>query len=69
MCDEEGDSIFFGNAHGMEDTLARLDQLPDKKWLKGKNLLGAFFYDEQEQRMKIQPLSILTDTGVVRLLY
>lgn len=53
----------------MEDTLARLDQLPDKKWLKGKNLLGAFFYDEQEQRMKIQPLSILTDTGVVRLLY
>ena len=48
---------------------ARLDQLPDKKWLKGKNLLGAFFYDEQDQRMKIQPLSILTDTGVGRLLY
>ena len=69
MCDEEGDSIFFGNAPGMEDTLARLDQIPDKKWLKGKNLLGAFFYDVQEQRMKIQPLSILTDTGVVRLLY
>ena len=65
----EGETIVLGNAPGMEATTDRLALLPDNRLLENQVLLGAFYYDGESRRLKLQPLSILTDTDVVRLLY
>ncbi|MCM1536429.1 MAG: SWIM zinc finger domain-containing protein [Clostridium sp.] len=66
---QAGESIVLGDAPGMESTIERLGLLPDKGLLRNQVLLGAFYYDSQERRLKLQPLSIVTQTDVVRLLY
>lgn len=66
---KEGESIALGDAPGMESTLDRLGLLPDEGLFHNQVLLGAFYYDSKERRLKLQPLSILTQTDVVRLLY
>jgi len=67
--DPQGDTVALGDAPGMEGTVHRLPQLPDPALLEDQTLLGAFWYDGAERRLKLQPLSIVTDTDVVRLLY
>lgn len=66
---EGGETIALGNAPGMEETTGRIELLPDGNLLKNQALLGAFYYDAKDRRLKLQPLSILTDSDVVRLLY
>ena len=66
---EGKDTILLGNAPGMEHTLDRLSMLPDKELLENQVLLGAFYYDRETRRLKLQPLSIVTQTDIVRLLY
>ena len=65
----EGETIVLGNAPGMEATTDRLALLPDNRLLENQVLLGAFYYDGESRRLKLQPLSIVTKTDVVRLLY
>ena len=65
----EGETIVLGNAPGMEATTDRLALLPDNRLLENQVLLGAFYYDGESRRLKLQPLSIVTGTDVVRLLY
>lgn len=67
--DPQGDTVALGDAPGLEGTVHRLSQLPDPALLENQTLLGAFWYDGTERRLKVQPLSIVTDTDVVRLLY
>jgi len=67
--DAQGDTIALGDAPGMERTVQRLVQLPDPELLEGQVLLGAFWYDPAGRRLRLQPLSIVTDADVVRLLY
>lgn len=69
MVDTFGETIFLGNAKTMEETVGKLAQLPNTDLLENNVMLGGFFYDSSSQRLKLQPLSILTDTDVVRLLY
>lgn len=69
LVDEEGGSILLGDMPGMEATVLRLPMLPDPALLERQTLLGAFFYDGTQRRLKLQPLSILTPDQVVRLLY
>ena len=64
-----GGTIALGDLTGMEPTTARLTLLPDPSLLESQVLLGAFWYDGAERRMKLQPLSIVTADQVVRLLY
>ncbi len=66
---ENGDTILLGNAPGMEITTGRLTVLPNEELYRGQVLLGAFYYDKGERRLKLQPLSIITKTDIVRLLY
>ncbi|MCI8719335.1 MAG: SWIM zinc finger domain-containing protein [Lachnospiraceae bacterium] len=66
---EGGETIVLGNVPGMEETTNRIGLLPDGNLLKNQVLVGAFYYDAKERRLKLQPLSILTNTDVVRLLY
>ncbi len=67
--DENGVAVALGDMPGLEPTISRLSALPDAALLENQVLLGAFWYDAAERRLKIQPLSIVTDADVVRLLY
>ena len=53
----------------MEATVHRIHMLMDVSLLREQVLLGAFFYDEVEHRICVQPYSIITDERVVRFLY
>lgn len=67
--DAAGQTIALGDLPGLERTTHRLGLLPDPGLLEGQVLLGAFWYDREERRMKLQPLSLVTETDVIRLLY
>ncbi len=64
-----GETVALGDAPGIEPSADRLSLLPDERLLKDQVLLGAFYYDVAERRLKLQPLSILTEDKVIRLLY
>lgn len=64
-----GETILLGDSGYLEESVERIGLLPDGMLLQGQVLLGAFFYDSEDRRLKLQPLSIITDTDIVRLLY
>lgn len=66
---EGGETIALGDAPGMEPSTDRLALLPGEGLLQNQVLLGAFYYDNEARRLKMQPLSIITEDAVVRLLY
>jgi len=66
---EKGDTILLGDAPGMESSTDRLTLLPDEALFKNHMLWGAYYYDRNTRRLKLQPLSIITQTDIVRLLY
>lgn len=66
---EAGETIVLGDASCMEPSTERIGLLPDEKLLQNQVLLGAFYYDMADRRIKLQPLSIITQTDIVRLLY
>lgn len=65
----DGGTILLDDMPGMEPTTGRLPLLPDGNLLKNQVLLGAFYYDPEARRLKVWPLSIITETDIVRLLY
>ena len=64
-----GETIMLGDAPEIEPSVERISLLPEKRLLKNQVLLGAFYYDGSQRRLKLQPLSIVTEDTVVRLLY
>ena len=66
---KEGDTIQLQDCVGMESTVARLAHLPDASLFEEQVLAGAFFYDASIKRLMMQPLAIVTEQGIVRLLY
>ncbi len=66
---KEGETILLGDAPGMEPSCERIGLLPQESLVKDQVLLGAFYYDSAARRLKLQPLSIITEQDVVRLLY
>lgn len=69
MRDKEGNTILLKDMPGMEESVYRLSMLTESSLLVGQVLLGAFFYEETEHRISVQPYSIVTGEKVVRLLY
>lgn len=69
LADKNNDTILLGNMPDMEDTIIRLSMLPDGALLENQVLLGAFYYNKDNRRLMVQPLSIITQDAVVRLLY
>ena len=55
--------------NGYEGSVDRLFVLPEENLFQNQVLLGAFFYDEEERRICVQPYSIITEDRIVRLLY
>ena len=64
-----GETIMLGDAPGIEPSVERISLLPGNGLLRDQVLLGAFYYDGPQRRLKLQPLSIVTEHNVVRLLY
>lgn len=69
LADRNGDTILLGNMPGMEETTTRFSMLPNGALLENQVLLGAFYYNRENRRLMLQPLSIITHDAVVRLLY
>ncbi len=69
LADKNDDTVLLGNMPGMEDTTLRLSMLPNGGLLRDQVLLGAFYYNRENRRLMVQPLSIVTHDTVVRLLY
>ena len=69
LMDESGGTILLGDRPGLESTTDRLRLLPWGGLLEKQVLLGGFYYDRQDRRLKFWPLSIVTEEGIVRLLY
>lgn len=67
--DYDGGTIMLGNAPGMEPCADRMKLLPDSSLFKNQVLLGAFYYERAEKRIKMMPLSIVTLENIIRLLY
>lgn len=65
----EGETIQLGDSPYLEASVDRIGLLPDGKLLEHQVLLGAFYYDSNDTRLKLQPLSIVTENEIVRLLY
>lgn len=64
-----GETIMLGDSPYIEASTERIGLLPDGNLLKNQVLLGAFYYDLKDRRIKLQPLSIVTENDIVRLLY
>lgn len=77
LVDPQGDTILLEDMPGLEGGIRKeltgstawLRLLPDPSLLEDQSLLGAIWYDAAAGRMKMQPLSIVTDTAIARLLY
>lgn len=67
--DETGERILLDDMKGMDSTIDQLSILPDAALWQDQVLLGGLFYDASRRRMVLKPLSIITDTQLVRLLY
>ena len=66
---KSGDTILLGDMPQLEETTTRIEILPDRALLNNQVLLAAFYYDRTSHRLLAQPLSIITDNQIVRLLY
>ncbi len=69
LVDHEGGNILLGDRPGEERTTERLRLLPRAGLLKDQVLAGGFYYDRTARRLRFWPLSIVTEDGIVRLLY
>lgn len=77
LVDPQGDTILLEDMPGLEGGIsselagstAWLPLLPDAALWEDQSLLGAIWHDAAAGRMKMQPLSIVTDTAIARLLY
>lgn len=69
LVDQEDNTVLLGVMPGMEDTLQRISLLPEVSWLEQKLLLGGLFYSKEAGRILLQPISIISDQGILRLLY
>ncbi len=64
-----GETIMLGDCPYLEASVERIGLLPDSSLFENQVLLGAFYYDSADRRLKLQPISIVTETDIVRLLY
>lgn len=77
LVDPQGDTILLEDMPGLEGSIrselagstAWLPLLPDAALRENQCLLGAIWHDAAAGRMKMQPLCIVTDRVIARLLY
>lgn len=67
--DSAGNRLELRGRKGWEDTLASLPLIPDPDVLHHQVMFGLVYYDPADHMMCMYPCSIVTDRGIVRLLY
>lgn len=69
MADGGGNRIELRTPDGWEDTLPSLRMIPDGCVLREQALFGLMYYDQKDHAMCVYPCSIVTEQGIIRLLY
>lgn len=69
MTDAAGNRIELRVPEGQEDTLSALSLIPQQEVLRGQALFGLMYYDGTDHAMCLYPCSIVTEQGIIRLLY
>ena len=67
--DETGGRMELAGREGWEDTMTALSLISDPEVYRGQALFGLLYYDSKERRIRMYPCSIVTEKGIVRLLY
>ncbi|MCI9163488.1 MAG: metal-binding protein [Lachnospiraceae bacterium] len=67
--DKAGGRIELAGREGWEDSLAALGRIPDPDVFEGQALFGLLYYDPGKRRIRMYPCSVVTDKGIIRLLY
>lgn len=69
MEDKTGSRIELRVPDGREDTLSALSLIPSETVLHRQTLFGLMYYDRKDHTMCLYPCGIVTEQGIVRLLY
>lgn len=64
-----GATILLKDSKELEPTVEHLSYLPSNELLQNQVLVGAFYYEPSQQRLLLQPLSIISKECIIRLLY
>lgn len=67
--DSAGGRIELAGREGWEDSMAALSQISDPEVFQGQALFGLLYDDRERHRIRMYPCSVVTDKGIVRLLY
>ena len=67
--DETGERIELAGRENWEDTMTALSLIPDPKLYHNQVLFGVLYYDAQDRKIRMYPCSIVTEKGIIRLLY
>lgn len=67
--DADGGRIELRGREGWEDTMTALSLISDREVFFNQGLFGLMYYDPEDHRMRMYPCSIVTEKGIVRLLY
>ncbi len=69
LVDQAGDRIRLKSLPNWRDTTSMLPVIPDRTFLEHGVAFGLMYYDAGDRNMCLYPLSIVKETGILRLLY
>ena len=69
LVDQAGDRIRLKSLPNWSDTTSMLPVIPDRTFLEHGVAFGLMYYDAGDRNMCLYPLSIVKETGILRLLY
>ncbi|WP_391573929.1 SWIM zinc finger family protein [Cohnella sp.] len=69
LVDDQGGRLPLADIEYLEQPTTHLLTLLHRRDVKGKAMLAMFEHDAESGRLNVQPLSVVTDDAVVRLLY
>ena len=67
--DSTGERIELAVRDGWENSMEAMSRIPQPEVLQNQALFGFLYYDREKRRIRMYPCSIVTDKGIVRLLY
>ena len=69
MEDKEGKQIELRARDKKENKVEMLLKIPDRKVFENQAMFGLIYYDRADHSMCMEPFSVVTEQGIIRLLY
>ena len=69
MEDKEGKRIELRAREKKENKVEMLLKIPDRKVFENQAMFGLIYYDSADHSMCMEPFSVVTEQGIIRLLY